>query len=59
MWDPGSPCEVRAGVALTDGEARRHVLDLEVVQHNRLQVALSVGRTVQRGELLLLDCETV
>lgn len=27
---------VGAGVALTDGEAGRSVLDLEVVQHNRL-----------------------
>ena len=31
---------MRAGVALTDGEARRHVLDLEVVEHNRLRGAI-------------------
>ena len=37
-----------------DGEARRRVLDLEVVQHNRLQVALSVGRAIKRGEFFLL-----
>lgn len=39
------------------GEARRRVMDREVVQHNRLQVALGVGRTVERDELLLLDCD--
>jgi group I intron endonuclease len=40
MWDQGSPCEARAGVALTDREARRHVLDLEVVEDNRLRGAI-------------------
>ena len=47
--DACNPCSKRYR------EARRHVLDLEVVQHNRLQVALGVGRAVQRGELLLLE----
>ena len=45
------------GVTLTDREVRRDVRDRELVEDHRLQVALTIGRAVQRGELLLLDCD--
>lgn len=38
-------------------EARLDVLELHVVEHNRLEVALGLRGAVERDELLRLDCE--
>ena len=40
-----------------EGEARLDVLELHVVEHNRLEVALLLRRAVEGRELLRLDCE--
>ena len=40
-----------------EGEARLDVLELHVVEHNALEVALGLRRAVEGRELLRLDCE--